>query len=96
MKMTKLMAAAIALSAFAALPSLSVAAEDGAALYKAKCAACHGADAAGKPAVKAPGVKGKSEAEIKKAFTATPKHNGVKTMSDAQVKAVAAYLATLK
>jgi mono/diheme cytochrome c family protein len=96
MKMTRLAATAVALAAFTALPGLSFAAEDGAALYKAKCAACHGADAAGKPALKAPAVKGKTEAQIKKGFAETPKHNGVKTMSDAQVKAIAGYLATLK
>lgn len=32
------------------------AAEDGAAIFKAKCAPCHGADATGKPAVKAPSL----------------------------------------
>jgi mono/diheme cytochrome c family protein len=33
-------------------------AEGGEALYKAKCAACHGANGEGKPAMKAPGLKG--------------------------------------
>ena len=36
----------------------SWAADDGAALYKSKCAGCHGADGAGKPALKAPALKG--------------------------------------
>src|SRR3954467_11029411 len=47
---------AIAVSLFLILPNLSWAAEDGAPLYKAKCAACHGADLAGKPAAKAPSL----------------------------------------
>jgi mono/diheme cytochrome c family protein len=38
----------------------SWAADDGAALYKKKYAGCHGADGEGKPAVKAPALKGTS------------------------------------
>src|SRR5579864_6204944 len=58
MKMTKLaiLIAMIALALFLALPNLSWAADDGAGIYKAKCAACHGADLAGKPAAKAPSL----------------------------------------
>jgi mono/diheme cytochrome c family protein len=33
-------------------------ADDGAALYKSKCAGCHGANGEGKPTIKAPAVKG--------------------------------------
>src|SRR5437764_14254551 len=47
---------AIAVSLFLILPNLSWAADDGASLYKAKCAMCHGADLAGKPAAKAPSL----------------------------------------
>jgi mono/diheme cytochrome c family protein len=46
----------IALALFLILPNLSWAADDGATLYKAKCAACHGADLAGKPAAKIPSL----------------------------------------
>lgn len=42
--------------AFITFPNVARAADDGAALYKAKCAACHGADGTGKPAVKAPSL----------------------------------------
>ena len=45
----------IALALFILIPNLSWA-EDGAAVYKAKCAACHGADGAGKPAAKIPSL----------------------------------------
>ena len=41
---------------FLILPNLSWAADDGAAIYKAKCTACHGADLAGKPAAKIPSL----------------------------------------
>ncbi len=87
---------AIAIVLFIALPNLSWAAEDGAALFKSNCAACHGADAAGKPAMKAPAVKGKSAADLTKAME-NPKHASVKKkVNDAQLKAIADYLATLK
>lgn len=57
MKMTKLagLVVVIAVALFILVPSLSWAA-DGAAVYKAKCAACHGADGAGKPAAKIPSL----------------------------------------
>jgi len=69
MKMTKLvlLIVAIALALFLMLPNLSWAAEEGATLYKAKCAACHGADLAGKPAAKAPSLV---SADAKKASDA--------------------------
>lgn len=97
MKTTKLAAlvAMIALVLFVALPNLSWAAEDGAALYK-KCAACHGADGAGKPAMKAPAIKGKTEADIKKANETSPKHASVKSLTPEQLKALGDYLKTLK
>ena len=47
--------------------SAAFAAEDGAALYKAKCVACHGADGAGKPAIKGSNLL---SAEAKKATDA--------------------------
>jgi len=58
MKMMKLaiLIAMIALALFLIWPNLSWAADDGAAIYKAKCAACHGADLAGKPAAKLPSL----------------------------------------
>ena len=58
MQMVKLviLVLVIALALFLILPSLSWAADDGAAVYKAKCAVCHGADLAGKPAAKIPSL----------------------------------------
>lgn len=57
MKTTKLviLIVATAVALFLIVPSLSWA-DDGATLFKAKCAACHGADLAGKPAAKAPSL----------------------------------------
>ena len=65
-------------------------------LFKTKCAGCHGADAAGKPAMKSPSIKGKSADEIQKALSTVPKHSSVKSLAADDVKSIAAYLATLK
>ena len=64
--------------------------------YKAKCAACHGANAEGKPAMKSPSIKGKSADEIQNQISTSRKHKGVKNLTPGQVKDLAAYLATLK
>jgi mono/diheme cytochrome c family protein len=90
-----------AVAVFAALSLVgSVArAQDAAAgekTFKAKCAACHGADAAGKEAMKSPSIKGKTADEITKAIASSPKHASLKSLTPDQIKEVAAYLATLK
>jgi mono/diheme cytochrome c family protein len=71
-------------------------AANGEKTFKAKCAACHGPDAAGKPALKSPSIKGKTADEIKKAISTSPKHAALKSLTEDQVKELAAYLATLK
>jgi mono/diheme cytochrome c family protein len=80
------------------VPSLSWAQEaaNGEKTFKAKCAGCHGANAEGKPATKAPAVKGKTADEIQKEFSTSPKHASFKKLTPAQVADLAAYLATLK
>src|ERR1039457_5928794 len=103
MKTTKIAALVltIAVALFILIPSLSWA-DDGAALYKAKCAACHGADAAGKPAMKAPSLisdeaKKKSDADVVSAITGTAKHPApVKGLSADDAKAVVTYIRTLQ
>ena len=57
MKITKLviLIVAIAVALFLILPNLSWA-DDGATVFKAKCAMCHGVDLAGKPTAKAPSL----------------------------------------
>jgi mono/diheme cytochrome c family protein len=89
----------IAVAAFFCLTASVSRAQDlakGKKTFKAKCAGCHGADAGGKPAMKSPSIKGKSADEITKAFSASPKHASVKSLPAADVKDLAAYLATLK
>lgn len=71
-------------------------AANGEKTFKAKCAACHGPDAAGKPAMKSPSIKGKTADDIKKVISTSPKHAGLKSLTEDQVKELAAYLATLK
>lgn len=64
--------------------------------FKAKCAHCHGVDAAGKPAVKSPSIKGKSAEDIEKVISTSPKHASLKKLTPDEIKSIAAYLATLK
>ena len=64
--------------------------------FKAKCAGCHGADAAGKPAMKSPSIKGKTADDINKVIASSPKHAGLKSLTADEVKDIAAYLGTLK
>jgi len=95
MKMTKIaiLVLTIAVALFILIPNLSWA-EDGAALFKTKCAACHGADGAGKPAIKAPSlvsdsVKAKSDDDIIKTVQTNPKHAILaKALSTDQLKAI--------
>ena len=65
-------------------------------LFKSKCAGCHGADAAGKDATKAPSIKGKSADEITKHIATSPKHASLKKLTPDEVKSIADYLGTLK
>lgn len=86
----------IVLAALAMMVSTAAFAQDGAALYKAKCSGCHGAAGEGKMG---PSLKGKSATDVSdvlanggkkgphaKTFNATP---------DEQ-KAIAGFVATLK
>ena len=103
MKTTKLvmLVMTIAVALFILIPNLSWA-EDGAAVYKAKCAMCHGPDAAGKPAMKAPSLisdeaKKKSDADLTKAIAETAKHTpAVKSLAADDVKAVISYIRSLQ
>jgi mono/diheme cytochrome c family protein len=65
-------------------------------LFKSKCAGCHGADAAGKSAVKSPSIKGKTADDILKEISTSPKHASLKSLTPDQVKNIAAFLGTLK
>jgi mono/diheme cytochrome c family protein len=103
MKVTKLtvLVLAIAVALFVMVPSLSWAAEDGAALYKTKCAACHGADGAGKVG---PALKGTklSAAQVEdllakgEAGKKAPHSKAMSGVSAEQAKAVAEFVKGLK
>ena len=104
MKTTKLvmLVMTIAVALFVLIPNLSWAADDGASIYKAKCAACHGADAPGKPAAKIPSLTGDdakklSDADLTKAVTDKPKHAAIaKALTPDQVKMVVSYIRELQ
>lgn len=98
---------AFAVASFTLIPGSAFAADEGADLYKAKCAMCHGADATGKPAVKAPSLvsdeaKKKSDAELtdmianggkdKKASHAFSQ----KGLTGDQIKSLVAYVRSLQ
>lgn len=82
----------------------SWAADDGAALYKTKCAGCHGASGEGKPAMKAPALKGTSlEAnQIAEHITKgesgskAPHNKGIAGLSEEQAKMIAEWVKSLK
>ncbi len=104
MKTTKLvmLVMTIAVALFILIPNLSWAADDGATLYKTKCAACHGPDAAGKPAAKIPSLisdeaKKSSDADLAKAVAEKAKHPaGVKSLPADNVKAIVTYVRSLQ
>ena len=85
-------------------PLASWAANDGAALYKTKCAGCHGASGEGKPAMKAPALKGTNldvnqiAERITKGQSGSkaPHSKGMAGLNDEQAKAIAEYIKSLK
>jgi mono/diheme cytochrome c family protein len=102
---TAILAVAAAVLVFT--PRTSRAAEDGAALFKAKCAMCHGPNGEGKPALKAPSLtsdeaKKKSDADLTDMIAnggkeKKPTHAfSKKGVSDDQVKALVAYIRELQ
>jgi mono/diheme cytochrome c family protein len=80
------------------------AAEDGAATFKAKCAACHGPEGEGKPAMKAPALKGTALSADQivnvltqgKADAKAPHTKAISGLSADQAKAVADFVKGLK
>jgi len=104
MKTTKVVMIIVTIAAalFILVPSLSWAGDDGATLFKAKCAACHGADGAGKPAAKIPSLIGDearkaSDGDLEKAITEKPKHAAVsKALAPDQVKMVVSYIRSVQ
>ena len=82
----------------------SWAADDGAALYKAKCAGCHGASGEGKPAMKSPALKGTNldvnqiVERLTKGQTGSkaPHGKGMTGLNGKQANAIAEFIKTLK
>jgi mono/diheme cytochrome c family protein len=80
------------------------AADDGAALYKKRCAGCHGASGEGKPAMKAPAIKGTTMdvdqlvQHITKGESASkaPHNKGMSGLKEEQAKSIAEYVKTLQ
>ena len=95
--------AVISAALLASLSTLTWAADDGAALYKKKCAGCHGQQGEGKPAMKAPALKGTSLSAEKVVDHITkgepdskPPHNkGISGITEEDAKAIAAFIKTL-
>jgi len=94
----------VALVMLVAAPLTLLAAEDGAALYKSKCAMCHGEKGEGKAAMNMPAVKGTAmSAEQITSYLAkgeagkkAPHANPMNGMNEAQAKAVADCVKALK
>jgi cytochrome c len=82
----------------------SWAADDGAALYKTKCAGCHGASGEGKPAMKAPALKA-TNLDVNQVVerltkgqpgSKAPHSKGMAGLNDEQATTIAEYVKTLK
>ena len=96
-QMKKIAALLIITIIVAAVPAM--AAEDGAALFKAKCAACHGPDGAkmAKANLGSAAIQAKTDADLITFIGTNPKHNFLKkNVTDEQIKALVAHLRTLK
>ena len=100
----KIKSLAVAASLCLAMSTAVFAAEDGGALFKAKCAACHGADGEGKPAMKAPALKGTTLSADQiadvvskgKADAKAPHTKAVAGVTAEQAKAIADFVKGLK
>lgn len=86
----------IAFAVVLGFTGVAVAAEDGAALYKSKCAACHGQNGEGAKMAPTP-IAGMSEADVAKVVNeGKGKMKPVKGLTDEQGKAIAKHVAGQK
>ncbi len=90
------LAAILTMLCFVTFVSRAQDSANGEKIFKSKCAGCHGANAEGKEATKAPAIKGKSADDIQNHIATSPKHAGFKKLTPEEVKDLAAFLATLK
>lgn len=104
MKSKLILGSTLVVASMTFLPTHSWGAEDGGLLYKTKCGGCHGANGEGKPAVKAPAVKGTSMTvdEVVNHITKgeptskAPHKKGISGVSEAEAKSIAEFIKALK
>ena len=100
----KTVSTVLALVLLVAAPLTLLAAEDGAALFKSKCAMCHGEKGEGKAAMNMPAVKGTAMTAEQIATYLTkgesgkkpPHANPINGVNEAQAKAIADCVKALK
>jgi len=103
--MKKLLVVVLALAMLAVIATPTFAADEGAKVFAAKCAVCHGPDGAGKlkgtPDFRTAEFQKKSDAELTSAIANGPKGKeshafAKKGLDEATIKALVAYIRTLK
>ena len=103
MKSKLILGNALVVAAMAFLLAQSSGAKNGASLYKTKCAGCHGTKGEGKPAVKAPALKGTSRTADElaqhitkgEATSKAPHNKGIAGVTDAEAKSIGEFIKTL-
>jgi mono/diheme cytochrome c family protein len=86
----------VALALVVGFAGVARAAEDGAALFKSKCAACHGANGEGGKMAPTPIAGMSADAVTKTVNEGKGKMKPVKGLTDEQGKAIGAHVAGLK
>lgn len=107
MRMWRIGGWVVAAAVLAGLPGGAWAADDGKTVYAKKCVSCHGDKGEGKPAIAkamkvelkhlgAPEVQKKTDAQLAKEITEGVEKMKPVKLSDDEVKAIVAYVRTLK
>jgi cytochrome c6 len=103
--MKKLLVFLLVVAVLVLVAAPTFAAEEGAKVFAAKCAVCHGADGAGKlkgtPDLRSAEVQKKSDAELTNEIANGPKGKeshafAKKGLDEATIKSLVAYIRTLK
>jgi len=100
----KSLATTLAFVLLLGVSSIARGADEGAHLYKKKCSSCHGHHGEGKPAAKAPALKGTSSSadQIVQQITKgdpqnkAPHNKAISGVGDEEAKAIAEFLKALK
>jgi mono/diheme cytochrome c family protein len=104
MKLKLVSATTISAALLLIAPSITQATDNGHSLYKKRCSSCHGAHGEGKPAMKAPALKGSSldAGQIAERITKgkpdsnAPHNKAISGLNDEQAKAIGEFVKTLK